>query len=195
MKTIFSCLLLLSTCRLPAADAPALAPTTNVIVITCDGPCEYGTNVMIYYKNVRATDALMDLTCEMLAIYFSTNRAEPQTTSPEVSTDSQRMEMLVAKTNVVITQPDKRTTAQQAVYTATNELIVLTGDPVVDTPQGSLTCSNLYYDRLRNKLRAEGNVKTILTNKPGMNLFGTNGFGFGLPGSKGPSRKAADTTK
>lgn len=69
-----------------------------------------------------------------------------------------RLESIVAFRNVEIDQGDTHARGQRAVYTATNELMVLTGafppfdQPILFSPQGTNSGSEIVYDRRNDKL-------------------------------------------
>ncbi len=191
MKRTVSILLLLSGFSLHAADTPAAR--AGELRITADGSFEYASNRVIFQKNVRAMEPQMNLTCELLTVHFSTNRPGGATNILGAPGEGQKTEMIVAETNVVISQAETRATCAKAVYTTTNELIVLSGEPVVETAQGFLICSNIFFDRRRNKLWGVGGI--VMSNKPGVGIFGTESLGISLPGTKRPGRKPDDSSK
>lgn len=195
MKLLTFCFLILAGCVVAAAEKPAQQPLTNHMVITA-GSFDYETNVVVYQRDVRVTDAQMQLTCELLTLAFSAGRAGAAAGGATIPTNIQRIEVIMAETNVVMVQGENRVTGQKALYTATNELIVISGNPLVlvETPQGFLICSNLlYYDLRRNKLWGVGGI--LMSNKPGMTMFGSESLGLSLPGSKRPGRKAGGSAK
>ena len=147
MRPLHLCALLLLGTSLRAAEAPATTPSTNQMVITSVSFI-YETNTVIYEKNVRVKEAQMELTCDLLTLHFSTNRPVVPVGSQSVSTNAERIDMIIAEGNVVMSQQNSRATAQKAVYTATNEVIVLSGNPIVEVPQGFLVASNIFFDRL-----------------------------------------------
>ncbi len=161
-------LFLLAGMAAPAAEVPKPGGATNEMVIECDNGFEYLAPKAVYQGNVRVTDPRMKLTCELLTVYFETN--------------SGRIDTIIAERNVAIRQQDTVATGAQAVYTATNDIVTLSGNAVLDTPQGLLRGALIILDRKNNKLYAPG--KVFMEGKPGAGLFGTNTLGITLPGPK-----------
>jgi len=172
MKRIFSSLLPLMICAAAsAAEPPKPTAGTNVMSIDCRNGFEYAAPTASYKGSVVVIDPQMKLTCELLTVYFSTNQ-----------TNSGRIETIVAVTDVVIHQQDTIATGEQAVYTATNDVVTLTGNAQLDTPQGVLRGAIIILDRKNNTLYAPG--KVFMQGKPNTGLFGTNSLGITLPGPK-----------
>jgi lipopolysaccharide export system protein LptA len=175
---------------------------------------EFVDETVIFQGDVRVTNGPTTLLCERLTVIFQTNRtskpemsrpaapgrsatAGPQT-NPAVST---KVERIVAETNVVITQFANRATGDRAVYTASNDVVELTGRPVVmETVQGRLECRKIVLDRSQGKmtaLSAPGPVRMQLRGdafgQPGIGFLGTNALR--LPGTRAPSTKAPPPTR
>ena len=153
----------------PASTRRAPIGTNDIIILSDDGG-RYRPPVAVYRGNVRVTDTQVALTCELLTIYFQTN--------------SEKLDMIIAETNVVISQKGTIAFADKIVYTATNDVIVLTGtlgDAMIDAPQGWWTGGMIIYDRKDNSIYSPGPLKMGGPVKGG--LFGTNTLGLGLPGT------------
>lgn len=170
---------LLWLCLVPAlvaAEPPSkpAATTTNEMIILADDGFEYEPPRAVYRGNVHVSEPRMELMCELLTVFFQTNGG--------------RIESVVAETNVVVIQQESWATGDRAVYTASNELVVLTGHVVLDTPQGYLLGPAVTFDIRRNKLHVPGRM--IMGSHPGSGLFGTNAFGITLPGVLPPASRA-----
>jgi len=114
-----------------------------------------------YVGNVRVdVPGLLKLTCGDLL-------AQPQK-------DTNRLDSLIATTNVVIeiVRPGRRpgdapvvirAYGERAVYTATNELVTLSGgDTRVVAPQGTMRGTNVIYDVATGRVRSTGHQITEL---------------------------------
>jgi lipopolysaccharide export system protein LptA len=179
MKRFFVLFLLLTagSVALPA-EAPRASSSTNEVVIDSDGGFEYEASKAVYRDNVRASDAQMDLICELLTVVFETNTT--------------KIDMIVAETNVVILQKDGWAVSDKAVYFAAEDVLVLTGNVILDSPQGHLTSHKVIYDRKNNKMSAPGQIR--MGGSAGSGLFGTNSLGIGLPGAVPPSTNRPSST-
>lgn len=170
MNRLLLCLLALATavCLLraadpkPAAKPAAAAPGTNLLVIACDNGVEYTNGRVTYRGNVQVLDADMSLACELLTVYFPTNFGS--------------IDMIVAETNVFITQKDSLAAADRVVYTATNELVTFTGRVILDTPQASLSGEMITYNLKTGAGRIEGRAINIIGLGSGAGFMGTNLF-------------------
>ena len=131
-------------------NAPAAADR-NIDISSKEGEFDLKARVAVYRGNVRVEAQGMQLTCEILTAKL------PATGS--------RIENFVGEENVVIDLVDEKGqkihgTGNRLVYTysvtgaATNEIVELTGNPVLDTAQGTLTGDVITLDRLNNKLKA-----------------------------------------
>jgi lipopolysaccharide export system protein LptA len=111
------------------------------------------TRSAVYRGNVRLMDPRLYLTCEQLMAVV-----------PEAG---QRVEQIIAETNVVVVVVDdrgqtNRAYADRAVYTyevteaGTNEVVELTGasQPRVEREEGTLYGDVIIWDRTRNRIRA-----------------------------------------
>jgi lipopolysaccharide export system protein LptA len=168
MKRLFILFLLLTAGSAAlAAEASRSSSSTNEVVIDSDGGFEYEASKAVYRDNVRASDSQMDLICELLTVFFETNTT--------------KINMIIAETNVVILQKDGWSVSDKAVYFAAEDVLVLTGNVILDSPQGHLMSHKVIYDRKNNKMTAPGQIRMGGTAASG--LFGTNSPGLGLPGA------------
>jgi lipopolysaccharide transport protein LptA len=180
MKTIRLLLTLLLAAPVLAEDKPspiaAVAGTNSLgalkspIEITSrSSEVNLRSNVVVYVGNVRVTEANMSLTSEFLVA------AMPQRGG--------RIERIQAETNVVINMTDEQGQkikggGQRLLYTyrvvdsQTNEVVELSGDPIIETPQGSTRADVITYDRLTGQVRfknprmhieAEGGLTNLLS--------------------------------
>ena len=170
-----------------AAETKPFGKATNDLIILSDDGFEYTNETAIYRGHVRVTDGQMRLTCDLLTVNFKTNE-----------TNNARIESILAESNVVITQQQGRATGDLAIYTASNDVVVLIGrgtaqtpmgtfgNAVLETPQGLLMGTNVVFDRKANRMWAPGRVfmrlKPDAFGKQGIGLLSTNAFD--LPGTK-----------
>jgi lipopolysaccharide export system protein LptA len=155
-----------------AAQTNAPAPPSEGIVIESEQGAEWDldTGLAVFRGNVRVTDApLMRLRCDL----FTVKSAPPAGTNDTLGA----IEKIVADQNVVMELVTSHglchATANRAVYTATNDVVELTGPPhpVVTFPQGNITGPLVILDRKQNKFFVRGGNKWLFklsaTNAPG----------------------------
>jgi lipopolysaccharide export system protein LptA len=131
-----------------------------------DNTAYYSNNVVVFDPPAKAGDAPTIIHCRELTARRGANG---------------KLESIVAVHEVEIDQGDTHARGQKAVYTATNERMVLTGpfppfsQPLLFSSQGTNSGSEIVYDRLKDKLYIT-NVTTVIpsatlnnarTNSPG----------------------------
>ena len=108
-----------------------------------DNTAYYSNNVVVVDPPARTNDAPTIIHCQEL----TARRGE-----------SGKLDTIEAVHNVEIDQGDTHARGQRAFYTATNELMVLTGAyppfklPILFSLQGTNTGTEIVYDRLHDKL-------------------------------------------
>ena len=141
----------------PAASKPA-SPPINVTADRFEFDAKKG--FVIHSGNVKVTDGDMKISCGLLTVKL-----------PAEGTS--RVESIVAEQSVVLEQSGSRATAEKAIYTftvtptATNDMIELRGNPVLETPEVTIRGDVLIYDRVQERFLATGNIRT--TFRPGSN--------------------------
>lgn len=141
--------------NLPSSSAPTLSGPTQIHSDT--GYFEFKTRLVVYRDNVRVENPQMKLWCDLLT-----------TTAP---TTGKHIESIVAERNVVIDMLDENgqtnhATGDKLVYTynvsdgVTNEATVLTGNPILEKPDFTITGDTMTWDHINNRLRVT-NHKTI----------------------------------
>lgn len=151
---------------------PAEPAATNAQTIIVADMMEYQQRVSlaIYTGGVKVDDPEMDILCDFMRVQFGnvTNRVVASTNA--VSTNlvangttntarpmfgvGGRIQTIHAENNVVIYNKKDKTRAvgRKAVYTATNEQIELTGNPILYSQQGEVRGDIIIFDRIENKL-------------------------------------------
>jgi lipopolysaccharide transport protein LptA len=129
-------------------------PRTSTDIFADQGEfVDLKTNIVVavYRGNVQVEDPKMRMTCELL--------------TARIPNLGGRIESIVAERKVVIDMIDERGqkihgTGDKAIYTCnataagTNEIVELTGNPMLETAQGTLTGDIITYDRITGRLKA-----------------------------------------
>jgi lipopolysaccharide transport protein LptA len=157
----------------PDKNGVARKPTT---IESDRAEFDLNTRRAVYLGHVKVDDPEMKLQCEQLTV--------------DLPADGDRVNHIVAEVNVIIDFSDShgqtaRATGSRAVYhyavtgVVTNESVTLTGNPKVDSPQGTLTGDEIAWDRATGHMTAT-NQKMIFkqnlngnadTNTPAVKLF------------------------
>jgi hypothetical protein len=109
----------------------------------------------VWRSRVRAGDGELYLECELLTAYFSTNSVRTNTAVKTATPrrdgqkeNDKKFELVVAETNVMIIMGGRQIVGDRAEYHATNDLLVVTGKPVlVEDSTGMLVCDWFTYYR------------------------------------------------
>ena len=178
MKTRFLLLRFLAGVCAAASLAPAQTATTlpgkttnQFTRIEADSlEFDRDKGVALYKGNVRVQDPEMDLFCEEMLVRFGspTNRVSATNSPPPKSSVTNapakplmgiggRIDSIIALRSVVIVnKKDKsRATGEKAVYNGQTDVIELTGNPVLETEQGTLLGEIIEMDRRNNRLSAK----------------------------------------
>jgi len=112
---------------------------------------DFKSRTAFYRQNVTVTDPRVSMTCEFL--------------TAKLPATGNRVDSIIAETNVVIAVPDKGATnyatADKAIYSysiksgATNEMLELTGSPTLNSLQGKTTGTKLVWDIANERLTGE----------------------------------------
>ena len=100
------------------------------ILITCDGPLEvdYEKNIAIFYNNVKVVKSDLTIYSDKMEVYFIPKQ-EDSKKDQESAVMSSSINKIVSSGNVRIVRGENTSYSQEAVYTAANKKIVLTGRP------------------------------------------------------------------
>jgi lipopolysaccharide export system protein LptA len=103
--------------------------------------------------NVRATQDNTVITAETLRVHFR----EGNRVSPGADSNEDSIEKLVASGNVVIDYENTRAFCEQAVYTTSDGLLVLSGEKVTITDGGSsITGQKIVLNRITGEIVVTG---------------------------------------
>jgi len=169
----------------PASASATSGQTTEIFADQVE--IDWKTNLVVYRGNVRVENPKMRMTCELLTAR-----------TPGLSG---RIESIVAERNVVIDSVDERGQkihgrSEKAIYsfkateTETNEIVELTGNPVLETSQATLTGEPIIYDRITGKIRAINQKMVVRMGTPGA----TNEIASTNPPAHVPPPESRDTT-
>ena len=154
-------------------NAPAATNLTTRVVTRIEsksGDFDMNTHQATYHDHVRVTSPEMKLTCERLVADLPPSGGRP--------------DHIVCETNVVIDFTDEHgktnhVTAAKAVYDfhvqdgVTNDMVTLTGNPLVENAQGTQSGDPIIWDRVNNKFTFQ-NPKMIFRQSPNIGPAATN---------------------
>ena len=102
------------------------------VVITCDGPLEidYQKNIAVFNNNVKVEQKDVTIYSDSMDVYFlvsDKNKAGEKAEAPSVM--GANLDRIVSRGNVKIVRGENISYCEQAVYTAADKKIILTGRP------------------------------------------------------------------
>ncbi len=117
----------------PAAKENSGGVRENKIIITCDGPLEidYAKNIATFNNKVKVDTQDSFIYSDIMDVYFAPSDKEAVSPSKD-ATDTlmgAKIQKIVARGNVKIERGQNVSYSEEAVYTALDKRIVLTGRP------------------------------------------------------------------
>jgi lipopolysaccharide export system protein LptA len=127
---------------------PVKISSTHLTYTDGERKAHFEGGVTAKWTDVTITASKMDV--------FLQARGQVATNAPGPG----KLDRVVAKDQVVITQPNRRATGDQLVYTALDDKFVLTGGPpsIFDAEQGKITGVSLTLFRHDDRVLVEGNA-------------------------------------
>ena len=166
------------------AAAAAAALKSPIVITSRTSEVNLRSNVVVYLGDVRVTEDTMSLTSDFLVASM------PQ--------KGGRIERILAETNVVLNMTDERGQkvhgrgerllySYRATETETNEVVELSGNPVIETDQGKTSADVITFDRMTGRVRFQNPHMQIEQEGSLTNLLSPTSL---LPGrTNPPSRK------
>jgi lipopolysaccharide transport protein LptA len=148
-----------------AAATNAVAAATEPTVVTSEHlHVDYAHNVGTFEVNVLAVDPRITVRADKMTVFFASNSpsnktAAASTPKPAAGADSdlgRSVDKIIAEGAVVITTPDnKKSNSERAEYTSADGKVILTGHPIVQSPDGTVTGSRITFWRGSEKMDVE----------------------------------------
>jgi LPS export ABC transporter protein LptC len=115
----------------PATNPNTASGLKDKIIITCDGPLEinYEKNIATFKNNVKVENKDSSIYSDIMDVYFaSSDKSSPKADSNSIIMGS-KIEKIVSRGNVKIVRGENISYSDEAVYTAADKKIVLSGKP------------------------------------------------------------------
>ncbi|MFH0826401.1 MAG: LPS export ABC transporter periplasmic protein LptC [Candidatus Omnitrophota bacterium] len=116
----------------PASDKnSADSSEEEKIIITCDGPLEidYEKNVAVFRNNVKVEKQDITIFSDTMDVFFSTSPAGAKKIEKEPVVADNKIERIVSKGHVKIVRGLNVSYSEEAIYTALDKKITLSGRP------------------------------------------------------------------
>jgi lipopolysaccharide export system protein LptA len=165
-------LLLLTTFAFAATPntSASITSSNNNLLIVCTNGGDFSASSAVFRGAVQVAEPQMYLECELLTVTFQTN-TQSRAEVGSLTNVNARIETIVAETNLLMMARDTTIIGDRAVYTASNEVVVVTGTLVVIETEKSYTYGEHFiFDRRTGKGRAIG------WNVTELKMEGTNSF-------------------
>ena len=182
----------------PTPGRAAAAPlSAGDLIIDSKNGADWTAELLTFRGGVQMLEPQMYLECALLRVFLETNSAASPTggnasptggnASPSggnLSNMNMRVRSIVAETNLLVMAKDATIIGDRGVYTASNDMVVVTGDLVVlETERSFAYCTNVVV----NRKTGEGYVVgwSVVEVKAGSGL----GLKEGTPPRLGPDRR------
>jgi lipopolysaccharide transport protein LptA len=143
-----------ATAAVTVTKAPG--PTNEPTVVTSDRlQVDYAHNVGTFEGSVLAVDPRITVRADKVTAFFA---------SEGTTNASRQVQRLIAEGGVVITQEKRKATGERAEYVAAQGKVVLTGNPQVQTPEGTVTGQKITFWQGQEKMDVEAGGAE--TNRP-----------------------------
>lgn len=150
-----------------SAKSTARPGGTNAVLEIFSDNFEYDSanGRAVYTGHVHVDDAEMTIDCELLTVTFARSNVQPSAGSDATGKPGDlsavaggKIDTIIAERKVVIVnrKDGMRATGAKAVYMASTDVVELTGNPVVEQPQGTLEADVVILDRAKSRLLAKG---------------------------------------
>src|SRR5689334_6433986 len=144
---ILSGLGLVTAARMMLAEStnsiPVLVGTTNDLIITCTNDAEYRPPLVVFHGDVKVLEPRMYLECDLLTLRLLTNSPAASRQGGGPANPGAQLESIVAETNVMMMARDTTIIGDRAVYSASNEIVEVTGTLViVETDKALMYATN-----------------------------------------------------
>lgn len=116
--------------------------TNEPTVVTSDRlQVDYAHNVGTFEGNVLAVDPRITVRADKVIAFFGTG-----------SNTTRQVQRMLAEGKVVISQDDRKATAEQAEYLSAEGRVTLTGNPRVESPQGVISGQRITFWQGQEKM-------------------------------------------
>jgi lipopolysaccharide transport protein LptA len=134
------------------AATPAVATNREPTVVTSERlHVDYARNMGTFEGNVLAIDPRITVRADKMTVFFAG------------STNSTRqLQRILAQGGVVITMGDRKSTSDHAEYTGEDGKVVLTGNPQVKSPDGTVSGERITFWHGQDKMDVESGTRLII---------------------------------
>jgi len=201
MRTFLSFLILvaLTTASFFAAEPRLPKPAaTSKLIIDNKGGTEFepSSGRIVFHDKVQVFESELYMECELLTVLQQTNSSAKTGTGGSITNLSFRPDIIIAETNLMLMARGTTIIGDKAVYTTSNETVVVTGDLVVIERSNVIFFStNFVFNRVTSSGYAVGWTATEID--VGGGFSGTNAIrsGFGPRKPAAPAQPKNDGAK
>jgi lipopolysaccharide export system protein LptA len=148
---------LLATAGVDAPEGkPAEPPAQPTVVTSQRLHVDYANNIGTFEGDVLAIDPQITVRADKMVVHFG---GEPDLTGERRGGGIKK---IIADGAVVITQGERKATCEHAEYTAEDGKVVLTGNPVVEGPDGTVSGARITFWRGQDKMDVEAGSRLVI---------------------------------
>lgn len=193
MKTnlLILSLIILGGALFAADQSPLPAPPSFTATVSTNEPTEitskkldvdYLHNLGTFEGDVLVTDPRIGIRADKMVVFFTakdtntTAKVKTKTTNDVAAvtakgtnTNNRAIEKIFADGGVVITQENKKATSEHAEYWAEEGKVILTGNPKLQNPEGTITGKRITFWRGSQRMEVESDAAD--TNRTRLVIF------------------------
>ena len=135
-----------------AAEAGTKTAKEPTVVTSERLQVDYAHNVGTFEGNVLAVDPRITIRADKMVVTFGGGTNQTARTIQKMNADG----------GVIITQDKRKATSDHAEYTSADGKVLLTGNPRVDEPGGSVSGERITFWQGQDKMDVENSTRTII---------------------------------
>jgi len=182
-----------------AADprSPVPAPSQEKLFVFCDGGASLSPTNVVYRDNVQVFESDLYMECELLTLLQHASKHSGTGSSTGFTNLNSQLDTIIAETNLLLMTRGTTVLGDRAVYTRSNETVVVTGDLVVIERSNILFyATNFVFNRLTTSGYAIGWTATEVDVSGGFGGTNAPRAGFGpLQKPRAPVQPKSDGTR
>ncbi len=138
---------------------PAATTNAEPTVVTSEQlSVDYAKNIGVFAGNVLVVDPRITVRSDKMTVEFG----DVAPTNGTANVTSRTIRKITAVGGVVIVQGAKKATSDEAVYTAADGKVVLTGHPQVESPDGTVSGDKITFWNNQRKMLVESSSRLVI---------------------------------
>jgi lipopolysaccharide transport protein LptA len=146
-----------NTATVTVVEEPPAKEQKPTVVTSDRFKVDYAKNIGVFEGNVLAVDPRITVRADKMTVTFGRSAVTVGGTNTV-----QSLQEIVAEGGVVISQGERKSTSEHAVYTAVDGKVVLTGNPKVVTAEGTVSGKKITFWRNEERMDVESGTQLVI---------------------------------